>query len=231
MTNKITTAEFVNRSNEKHGGFYDYSLVNYARYNDKVVIMCPEHGTFEQTAGSHLEGYGCFDCGKNKKRKKFNSLSDFINAAEKIHGKRYDYSKVTTVKMVDKITIICSKHGSFRQIVEVHLKGSGCRHCGLNIKSFEQFLVEANAKHDNKYDYSSIDLWTTVNAKIKIICPFHGEFEQIANVHLNSNGCYICADILRTTDDFIRKSKRLHGTIFGYNETKYQHIYNMSVSW
>lgn len=47
-----------------HDDYYDYSLVNYFSAHDKITIVCPEHGSFTQTANSHLRGRGCPSCSK-----------------------------------------------------------------------------------------------------------------------------------------------------------------------
>ena len=48
----------------------------------------------------------------------------------------------------------------------------------------QQFIEKANKIHNNKYDYSKTKF---VNSKTKvvIICPIHGEFEQLHNKHLS----------------------------------------------
>lgn len=40
---------------------------------------------------------------------------EWISKAIKIHGVRYDYSKVTYVNNKTKVTIICPEHGNFEQ--------------------------------------------------------------------------------------------------------------------
>ena len=59
--------EFVKKANIIHNNRYDYSKVEYIRGNDKVCIICPEHGEFWQTPNSHLQCHGCPKCavGKN----------------------------------------------------------------------------------------------------------------------------------------------------------------------
>jgi hypothetical protein len=46
--------------------------------------------------------------------------------------------------------------------------------------------------HNNKYNYSLVE-YVNNKTKIKIICPEHGEFNQIPKNHSNGNGCPICA--------------------------------------
>lgn len=69
MSKKLTQEEFINRSNQKHNNKYDYSLVNYGHNKNKVKIICPEHGVFEQTPNGHLSGYGCPFCTSSKGEK------------------------------------------------------------------------------------------------------------------------------------------------------------------
>ena len=70
----MNTEEFVRLSREKHGDKYDYSHVVYVKAKDKVKIICPIHGEFEQCAFSHYKcGSGCSKCsaierGSNSKK-------------------------------------------------------------------------------------------------------------------------------------------------------------------
>lgn len=48
-----------------HGNRYDYSLINdenYKNCDDKVPIICSDHGVFNQNVSSHLYGCGCSKC-------------------------------------------------------------------------------------------------------------------------------------------------------------------------
>jgi len=63
----VGTEEFIKRSIEIHGSFYDYSLVEYVNNSSKVKIICPEHGLFEQLPASHMNGNSCWECAANKR--------------------------------------------------------------------------------------------------------------------------------------------------------------------
>ena len=63
---KLNKEIFVERSNKVHNNKYDYSKVEYKTSEDKVCIICPEHGEFWQTPHSHLSGVGCPLCSKEK---------------------------------------------------------------------------------------------------------------------------------------------------------------------
>jgi serine/threonine-protein kinase RIO1 len=49
-----TTEDFIARSRLVHGDLYDYSLVEYVRADDKVIIIDPEKGPWYQRPSSHL---------------------------------------------------------------------------------------------------------------------------------------------------------------------------------
>lgn len=49
---RLSTNEFINKSNEIHGNKYDYSKVVYETQYSKVRIICPIHGEFIQKAGN-----------------------------------------------------------------------------------------------------------------------------------------------------------------------------------
>lgn len=57
-----TTEEFIEKALATHGDKYSYERTIYVSAKDGVVITCPEHGDFEQVAGSHLSGHGCPKC-------------------------------------------------------------------------------------------------------------------------------------------------------------------------
>lgn len=66
---RIGNGNFIKRANVVHNYKYDYSKVDYKRCDDKVCIICPEHGEFLQTPNNHLKGQGCPKCGLGKRKK------------------------------------------------------------------------------------------------------------------------------------------------------------------
>ena len=57
--------------------------------------------------------------------------------------------------------------------------------------------------------------------KVKIICPIHGIFEQVSFNHLNGSGCPKCQGRNKTTKEFIKESKNIHGYKYNYSLTNY----------
>lgn len=131
MKNKITRQSFVAKAKEIHHDHYSYDLTpENVMANEKVEIICPDHGTFTQTPSIHLKGSGCKLC---KTRK---PVKQFLEEAISVHGAKYDYSKMVYVDTKTKIEILCPNHGSFWQAPFQHsnLK-SGCSECIKIIRS------------------------------------------------------------------------------------------------
>lgn len=60
----FTTEDFITKSKELHEDKYDYSESIYTSSTNKITIICPHHGKFEQTALEHMtKGHGCRRCG------------------------------------------------------------------------------------------------------------------------------------------------------------------------
>ena len=190
MGKKLTTEDFIKRSKKVHGDKYDYSLVNYisSKIKIKIKIICKKHGEFKQIPDDHLNGSGCAKCSKNYKY----TTEEFIKKLKEVHGNKYDYSLVNYKNSETNIIIICKKHGEFKQSAWHHLNGSNCPECS-NVKKHttESFIKKSKKVHNGKYNYSLVKYMNNYT-KVKIICPKHGEFEQIPKHHLNGVGCKSC---------------------------------------
>jgi hypothetical protein len=62
MGRNKTTDEFIIEAKTIHGNRYDYSKLNYVNSENKVIIICREHGEFLQNPCDHLGGKGCSKC-------------------------------------------------------------------------------------------------------------------------------------------------------------------------
>ena len=152
---------------------------------------------------------------------------DFIEKAIKIHGNKFDYSKVEYVNSKTKVCIICPKHGEFWQLPNNHLQGKGCLKCKYdklkkkqNI-SINDFITKAKEIHGGKYDYSKVE-YVNNSTKVCIICPEHGEFYQTPKHHINrGQGCPKCQGLYVTNEEFIKKAKEIHGDKYDYSLTEY----------
>lgn len=131
MSKKLTTLEFIIKAKSEHGEKYDYSKVEYLKSNTKVIIICANHGDFEQTPNDHLKGKGCPKCGLNSRViKNTSSKEEYIVKFIETHGSTYDYSEYEYINNRVKSTIICKLHGKFNQTPKNHMQGRGCPKCG-----------------------------------------------------------------------------------------------------
>ena len=102
---------------------------------------------------------------------------EFIAKAIKVHGNKYNYSKVFYENNSTEVSIICPSHSDFWQTPNAHLsKRHGCQSCGgTKLKSKDRFIQQANKAHGS-YDYSKVK-YINNNTKVIITCFSHGGFQ------------------------------------------------------
>jgi len=231
---KINTNEFIEKARFKHGDKYDYSLVDYkgSGTNNKVKIICPKHGIFEQNTTTHLSGTGCPRCSIENRRIPKTSTSEFIEKAKAKHGDKFDYSKVVYAGMYKKITFDCPKHGEVTMLPKSHLTSeTGCPKCSRELTDSKQtsskdvWVAKARLLHGDKYDYSKVN-YINKATKVEIICPTHGSFWQIAGEHVRAKarGCKKCAmEATRITkDEFVERAREVHSDRFSYDKVNFK---------
>jgi len=151
------------------------------------------------------------------------TTNNFILRLKKVHGEKYDYSKVNYTKSKDKIIIICPNHGEFLQQAGSHLLGCGCPSCGGTLQSNTNKFIENSKKvHKNEYDYSKVN-YTNNHTNVEIICKKHGSFLQRPNNHItNKHGCPLCYGKIKSNiENFIKKSNIIHKNRFNYSQFIY----------
>ena len=170
---------FLRKATSIHGDLYDYSLVEYLLSKLPVKIICPEHGVFKQTPGSHLQGCGCPDYS----HRDFHTYDthSFIEKSKRVHGEKYDYSQTVFVHCLKPVIIVCKRHGQFLQTPSSHYGGHGCHNCIHTIskpetewlnylgikKEFRQRTIYLNGK---KFSLDALDPYTNT------IYEFYGDY-------------------------------------------------------
>lgn len=235
MSNLTPKEIFVSKATKVHGNKYDYSHAKYDLSRIPLEIICPIHGPFFQRPNAHLMGQGCPKCGRLKRDENVRiTIEEFIERSLAKHGDRYDYSMVDLRGSHQHVSIICRKHGIFKQTPSKHMEGKGCPRCARELLKYNQmttkdFIEKAIKVYGNKYDYS-LAIYRKANLKVKISCSEHGEFEVTPNNHLRGYKCYYCAltesaDKRRsTTEEFIQKALKVHGSKYDYSSVVYQGI-------
>ena len=151
----LTIKEFIERCQKIHKNTYDYSLVDDTRSFAKIKIICKNHGEFEQSTNNHLAGAGCHKCFLENR---IPTNECFINKARKIHGDKYDYSKVQYENSKKNVKIICHEHGMFGQTPNTHLRKNGCPKCG--------YISVSKKAISNSHSFS-LSSWKNIISKNK----------------------------------------------------------------
>lgn len=144
----------------------------------------------------------------------------YLEKAKSVHGEIYDYSLIPEeFKVMDRIPIICKKHGIFQQIARNHTnQHQGCPICGKiklsnNLKdSFNDFLIKSKEIHKGKYEPIE-ESFIATSKKLKFKCNICGGiYEQRGSMHLAGCGCSICnpPHKKRTTEDFKKQIAKTH---------------------
>jgi hypothetical protein len=159
-----------------------------------------------------------------------NKSQPILAKFQKVHGDKFDYSKVTYTNAKTKVIVTCQEHGDFLVTPNNHLSGNGCPKClgrGFTVEEqLENFITDGHKIHNNKYDYSLVSI---TEPKYTIICPIHGEFRQSKTAHItNKSGCPTCGKIKAASkvilpiNEFIKKANETHNNRYTYNNVVYQ---------
>lgn len=158
MSKKFPFNEFKGLANKKYDNRFIYDESTYNGSHQKMRIICPEHGEFWQEPRAHLKYmFGCPACSyEYRAQNNTSNTEEFIEKARKIHGNKYDYSKVNYISVRDKVCIICPKHGEFWQVPNYHLNGEACPMCSESHleKEFENVLLKNNILFEKQKTFS-----------------------------------------------------------------------------
>lgn len=219
---KLTTEEFIEKAIRIHGNKYDYSKVDYQKTDIKVCIICPIHGEFWQIPSNHIHKThpkGCPKCGSESRiiKNTFINQETFISKLKK-HHPEYDYSITKYFNIDSNFEYICPKHGKqIGHTGSAYYHGTGCPLCARDQQAKRQtltsqeFIERSNIIHNYKYDYSKVN-YVNYSTPVIIICPIHGEFNQVPDYHLHGNGCPKCKE--SHGEQLIRKYLEEHNFIF-----------------
>lgn len=196
----FTQEEWVEKASVVHNNKYDYSKVEYTCSKNKVKIICPVHGEFEQVANEHMRGKGCIKCfGRNVIKYDKDS---FIEKSNIVHNNRYIYNNVEYINCKKKVIITCPIHGDFEQTPDHHLRGQGCPICKnskgeqLIYKWLQDNNVSFKAQHEITVDEIArnsnliiVDFFIEYNNEQYFI-EYDGEqhFEYKRHFHKNIEG-------------------------------------------
>ena len=235
----MDTKTFLNKIKERNtNNNYDYSKVevNGDPKRNRITLICPVHGDFQVSADKHLyRGDGCRKCSYYNGKTRLKQ-DEFIRLAKIKHGDKYLYDKTEYKTGRDKVIVGCKIHGYFTQNASAHLSGSGCNKCAIIERSkaratpFFRWKAISSSVHSNFYNYDKAnENYETINSKVKITCPLHGDFIQLAKKHSYGYGCPECRKkklhniFASDTAEFIKKARKIHGDKYDYSKVDYNH--------
>ena len=197
INNRYTLEDFIKSAEKVYEKLYDYSKSIYIDHHTKLEILCKKHGRFYRTPSLHIsEKYGCPRCRKEEQSYKNSEI--FFKKYKELCFNKYDLKNFKYTKSTVKSVAKCKIHGDFLITPTGLLNNNDCPKCVIEnqikkqTKPLATFLEIVNKLHNNKFDYSLITEYKGSKSKVKIICPNHGIFEQIAASHLKGIGCVKC---------------------------------------
>lgn len=225
---EIRKQDFIRKSKEKWGqDTFDYSKVDYIDAKTSVTLICKKHNIeFNQKPNNHLSlscsSSPCPICSEeirdlnlSKKRQERDIISEF----KKIHGDKYDYSKVDLDDAIrnngGKIIIICPEHGEFQMNYNSHLGGRGCLFCTTNrrYRNQEEFIKLAKSLYGNRFSYDKT-IYKNSTTPITVTCIKHNCDFNVLPLNFLREGhfsCPMCDERVLDTESFIKRAIELYG--------------------
>lgn len=175
-----------------------------ARRKHKITYECIKHGLKTSTIDRLLKGSGCRDCATEASSKARSlSTEEWIEKAQAIHGKKYDYSCTLYVNAKTKVDIICPIHGQFRINPSNHISlKRGCKVCsGKSFKNWENsnkiLSHEIFLERVSKHKHTNLDFKNTVyrgqKNTVRVECNLHGPFDAWPSNLFQGGNCPACA--------------------------------------
>lgn len=232
---KFTLDTFTDEAVQIHGLIYEYFNLRTENHRTIIDIKCKIHGVFTMQTGHHLQGYGCKKCSVKMKQRRLDMRSnneEFIKKARKVHGDIYDYSEVDYITAAGdghEVTIICKKHGAFKQKPTDHLAGNGCSKCsrsGFSKPSIKWLQVIENL--------TGIQLEHAMNMGEKRIKLQDGKivradgFDNETNTIFEFHGCFWHGcDKCYTADEKNSMNKKKMSTLLANTNKREQQLRDM----
>ena len=225
----LTVEKFIQKSIKIHGDKYDYSLITSINGNkDKVSIICPIHGVFEQNAYTHYTGTGCPRCGKIKaiksRTKTYDQfLKELYTINPNIKCLSTEYINTDT-----KVKVQCLTCGNIWETTPHSLlSNKGCPKCAiehnskLHTKTHEKFIKELSEINP---DIEILSKYTGNKNYVLFKCLKCGQTHKNTPNHLlRGIGCPHCAikNLSLSQEDWIRRAVEIHNNKYDYAKVNY----------
>lgn len=226
----------IQRAIDTHKGRYTYGpFVKNPKHPGRLfTVICPTHGAFTQPTADHLKGRGCKGCGVERRASGSRVTLEEVRTKvlQYSYGTEYEYVSVNHIEgSLSTVTYICPTHGEVTQLVNNHVRGSGCKHCAREVRGQKSRLtleeVEKRvASYAWQYKYLGLDHQNPTSATVTYICSAHGEVTQNLRSHLLGRGCGACLEEKRVKDsrmtvEEVKTAAEAYGRNYDYVRVDY----------
>lgn len=220
-----TEKHFIEKAMKKFGNRFDYSKVKYVDCKTPVDIIDKE----SDNKIFSIKPCNFLNLKKGKSRRMSFTTEKFIERARKIHGDKYDYSKVEYKHNKKNVCIICPIHGEFWQTPHNHLitrkrgNGCGCPKCSHTVSKLEENVINRLTEENIKFkkEYINKEIFGNMRAdffikayNVIVECQGSQHFEENNNLH-NFYGGSLSGQIERDYN-FNNCCKKANITLFYY---------------
>lgn len=181
---RLTTKAFIIKSIKIHGKFYNYTKTEYITAIQKVIIVCPIHGSFKQNPNDHTNGQGCYKCGRETLSKKLKeNPNGWTYTAWKKAGERsknFDSFKVYIIRCWNKNEEFYKIGKTFRTIKN-RFKDNKSKFMPYNYEIVKIFEGEARkmSELENKLKRENMHFKYTPTVKF---CGMYECYETLTNI-------------------------------------------------
>lgn len=146
---------------KQHAEKENISIINdisvLKNQKDILHLKCNICGYEWETAVNAFKNQINSGCAKCKNKIKY-STNEVIDKFKKVHGNKYNYSKVEYINSGKEVCIICPTHGEFFQKPYNHWKGYGCPKCNVGFNINDKLSLLESVDLENMSDHQLIEL-------------------------------------------------------------------------
>ena len=138
---------------KSHNSEYTYPNFNneYENTHSIITINCSKHGNFRQNYHNHYYNLNkCPNCSNEGKKIDYDY---FITKSKSTHGDKYIYPK-QEINFNEKVSIICKKHGLFKQLPNNHYNlKHNCPKCKISKseEEIENIFIKYSIEYIREY--------------------------------------------------------------------------------
>lgn len=146
---------------KQHAEKENISIINdisvLKKQKDILHLKCNICGYEWETSVNAFKNQINSGCAKCKNKIKY-STNEVIDKFKKVHGNKYNYSKVEYINSGKEVCIICPTHGEFFQKPYNHWNGFGCPKCNVGFNINDKLSLLESVDLENMSDHQLIEL-------------------------------------------------------------------------